>query len=191
MTSNLTLAKPDLLGNIRQIIDQARTQVQQTVNSAMVQAYWHIGRLIVEDEQQGQARAEYGTGLLQQLSQSLTAEYGKGFDITNLRKMRQFYLSFPNRDSVRLDLSWTHYRVLIRLDNETARLWYRQYGLIPLRWRGGRRSLTGWLMTLATIAVGYLDNLTTLRLRSTPPTEGNGIERERIEAAMMQKGGVV
>lgn len=126
MTSNLTLAQPDLLGNIRQVIDQARTQVQQTVNSAMVQAYWQIGRLIVEDEQQGQVRAEYGTGLLQQLSQSLTAEYGKGFDASNLRNMRGFYLAFPNRDTLCHKLSWSHYRTLIRLDNESARQWYMQ-----------------------------------------------------------------
>jgi|GEM_PF-6665510 hypothetical protein len=101
------------------------------------------------------------------------------------------HLCFPNRDSVRLDLSWTHYRTLIRLNNEAARLGYRQSSLIPLRWRGGRRSLTGWLMTLATIAAGCLDALTTPRLRRTPPTEGNGVERERIEAAIMQKGGGV
>ncbi len=98
------------------------------------------------------------------------------------------HLCFPNRDTLCHKLSWSHYRTLMRLDNKSARLWYRQYGLIPLRWRGGRRSLTGWLMTLATIAVGCLDALTTLRLRRTPPTEGNGFERERIEAAMMQKG---
>lgn len=126
MTSNLTYAQPDLLGNIRQIIDQARTQVQQTVNSAMVQAYWHIGRLIVEDEQQGQARAEYGTGLLQQLSQSLTAEYGKGFSVRNLASMRSFYLAFGNLQTLSAKLSWSHYALLIRLDNESARLWYMQ-----------------------------------------------------------------
>lgn len=191
MTSNLTLAQPDLLGNIRQIIDQARTQVQQTVNSAMVQAYWQIGRLIVEDEQQGQVRAEYGTGLLQQLSQSLTTEYGKGFSVRNLASMRSFYLAFGNLQTLSAKLSWSHYALLIRLDNESARLWYMQYGLIPLRCRGGRRSLTGWFMTLATIAVGCLDALTTPRLRRTPPTEGNMSERERLEAAMMQNGGGV
>lgn len=126
MKSKITTSNPHLLGNIRQIIDQARSQIQKTVNSAMVQAYWQIGQLIVEDEQQGQARAEYGSGLLKQLSQSLTAEYGKGFDVSNLRKMRQFYQCFSNRDAVRLDLSWTHYRILLRVENETARQWYMQ-----------------------------------------------------------------
>jgi len=113
-----------LLANISQVIEQARAQVKQTVNSAMVQAYWHIGRLIVENEQQGKVRAEYGKAQLQQLSQQLAAQFGKGFDVTNLRNMRRFYLAFPIRDAVRLELSWTHYRVLIRIDNEQARLWY-------------------------------------------------------------------
>jgi hypothetical protein len=99
----------NLLSDIKQVIEQARTQVKPTVNSAMVQAYWQIGRLIVEDEQQGQTRAEYGKAQLKQLSQVLSQDFGKGFDITNLRNMRRFYMAFPIRDAVRLELSWTHY----------------------------------------------------------------------------------
>lgn len=79
-----------LADSIAAHIAQARAQVRQTVNSAMVQSYWHIGRLIVEDEQQGQQRAEYGKQQLQQLSTALTARLGKGFDVTNLRNMRRF-----------------------------------------------------------------------------------------------------
>lgn len=105
-------------------IEQARGQVRQAVNTAMVQSYWKIGRLIVEDEQQGQQRAEYGKQQLQNLSQLLTDRLGKGFDVTNLRNMRAFYLAFPKRDAVRLELSWTHYRTLLRLDNPAAREWY-------------------------------------------------------------------
>lgn len=115
-----------LLSDIRQIIEQARQRVYQTVNSEMVQAYWHIGRLIVEDEQQGQQRAAYGKQQLQQLSEQLTREFGKGFDASNLRNMRSFYLCFPNRDALRHKLSWTHYRLLIRLENPKAREWYLQ-----------------------------------------------------------------
>lgn len=81
-------------------------------------------RLIVEDEQQGQARAGYGKSLLENLSTSLMAEFGKGFDVRNLRNMRQFYLVFPIRNAVHTELSWTHYRTLIRLGNEQARQWY-------------------------------------------------------------------
>jgi predicted nuclease of restriction endonuclease-like (RecB) superfamily len=115
-----------LLSDIRQIIEQARQRVYQTVNSEMVQAYWHIGRLIVEDEQQGQQRAAYGKKQLQQLSEHLTREFGKGFDASNLRNMRSFYLCFPNRDALRHKLSWTHYRLLIRVENPKSRDWYLQ-----------------------------------------------------------------
>lgn len=122
----LDAANHQLLSDIRQIIEQARQRVYQTVNSEMVQAYWHIGRLIVEDEQQGQQRATYGKQQLQQLSEQLTREFGKGFDASNLRNMRSFYLCFPNRDALRHKLSWTHYRLLIRVENPKAREWYLQ-----------------------------------------------------------------
>lgn len=115
-----------LLQAIRELVQQARQQVARSVNSAMVQTYWHIGRLIVEDEQQGEARAEYGAQQLEQLSTRLTEEFGKGFDVTNLRSMRRFYQAFPIRDAVRPELSWTHYRYLIRLENPSAREWYAQ-----------------------------------------------------------------
>ncbi len=113
-----------LLNNIKTVIEQARTQVKQTVNSAMVQAYWHIGQLIIEDEQQGNVRAEYGKAQLKQLSQQLTAEFGKGFEERNLRNMRRFYLTFEKWNAVRTELSWTHYRILLRVENKHARDWY-------------------------------------------------------------------
>ena len=109
---------------IAEVIAEARQQVRQSVNQHMVQTYWHIGRLIVEQEQQGQERAEYGKRQLQQLSERLQDEYGKGFDVTNLRNMRRFYVAFPIRDALRLELSWTHYRTLLRIDNPNAQQWY-------------------------------------------------------------------
>ncbi len=113
-----------LIDDIRQIVTAARLAVAQTVNSAMVLSYWQVGRLIVEYEQQGQVRAAYGKRQLEQLSQVLKAELGKGFDASNLRNMRQFYLAFPNHDSVSHKLSWTHYRRLIHVANQKARDWY-------------------------------------------------------------------
>ena len=86
--------------------------------------YWGIGQLIVEDEQGGEARPEYGKAVLKDLAKDLTARYGKGFDLTNLRKMRQFYLTFPIRDAVRLELGWTHYRILMKIESLSAREWY-------------------------------------------------------------------
>jgi len=82
--------------------------------------------LIVEHEQQGNARAAYGKQQLQQISKQLTAEFGKGFDVRNLRNMRSFYVVYPNRDAVRTELSWTHYRTLLRVENPKARAWYEQ-----------------------------------------------------------------
>ncbi|OOS01715.1 hypothetical protein B0186_02320 [Canicola haemoglobinophilus] len=122
--NDLQPTQNQLIGNIVKIIQQARSQVRQTVNSAMVQSYWEIGRLLVEDEQQGKERAEYGKYVLKTVSERLTTMFGKGFDERNLRKMRQFYLTFPIRDSVRPELSWTHYRRLIRVENPIARQWY-------------------------------------------------------------------
>lgn len=114
----------NLVGDIAHIIEQARGQVRQAVNFAMVQSYWQIGRLIVEHEQQGETRAAYGKQQLQLLSQQLTERLGKGFDERNLRNMRQFYRIFPNRNAVRSDLSWTHYRTLLKVENPLAREWY-------------------------------------------------------------------
>lgn len=80
----------------------------------MVNSYWSIGKLIVEDEQNGSARAEYGKTVLQKLSEKLTTEFGKGFDESNLRYMRLFYNAFPIRDTLRHELSWSHYRMLLQ-----------------------------------------------------------------------------
>ncbi|MBE0508124.1 MAG: DUF1016 domain-containing protein, partial [Marinospirillum sp.] len=109
---------------IAQVIQQARQQVRQVINQQMVQAYWEIGRLIVEQEQQGQERAEYGKQQLKHLSEQLQSEFGKGFDVGNLRNMRQFYLTFPKHYTACSVLSWSHYRTLMRIENPAARQWY-------------------------------------------------------------------
>lgn len=123
---SMTMPNPRLLTEIRGLIETARQQVVRAVNSSMVQTYWHIGRLIIEDEQQGEARAAYGKQQLLRLSQELTKEFGKGFDVTNLRNMRRFYEAFPNRETVSPELSWSHYNHLSRIENPEARAWYQQ-----------------------------------------------------------------
>ncbi|AWY42291.1 DUF1016 family protein [Pseudomonas putida] len=113
-----------LLGNIGELIRQARQTVLRTVDTVQVQTYWQIGRHIVEFEQAGARRAGYGKQLLAKLAKTLTADFGKGFDASNLRYMRLFYQAFPICDALRHELSWTHYRRLLRVDSESARLWY-------------------------------------------------------------------
>ena len=110
-----------LYDSIRQVLESARNNTYRAVNFAMVQAYWQIGRLIAEDEQNGEHRAEYGKKVLAELAERLTRDFGKGFDARELRKMRQFYFSFPKWDALRPELSWTHYRLLLRVENPEAR----------------------------------------------------------------------
>ena len=117
---------PPLLDSLRGLILQARQQAVRSVNAVQVQTYWQIGRHIVEFEQQGQARASYGQRLLPQLGQALSREFGRGFDERNLRNMRAFFQSFPIWNAVRSELSWTHYRLLLRVDAPQAREWYMQ-----------------------------------------------------------------
>jgi predicted nuclease of restriction endonuclease-like (RecB) superfamily len=101
---------------VRDILDRARSYVYTQVNFAMVQAYWEIGRIIVEEEQKGKRRAEYGKKLIKNLSERLTRDYGRGFNVTNLNRMRQFYLIFEKGASLRHQLTWTHYKILLKLD---------------------------------------------------------------------------
>jgi hypothetical protein len=101
---------------VREILIQARARVWQAVNAEMVAAYWSVGRLIVNEEQQGNVRAEYGRGLIKELSARLTADFGKGYDQSNLWNMRAFYLAYPILDAVRRELSWTYYRLLIKIE---------------------------------------------------------------------------
>ena len=128
--SNSAAIPEILIDTIASIIEQARHHVRQSVNSAMVQSYWEIGRLIVEHEQQGEKRAAYGKAQLQHISTQLSARLGKGFDVTNLRNMRSFYLAFPIRETVSLELSWSHYNRLSRIANPEARQWYVQETLM-------------------------------------------------------------
>ena len=101
-----------------------RRKAYQNSNAILLQMYWQIGHLIVEDEQHGNSKAQYGKAVLKNLAQQLTIEFGKGFDESNLRNIRQFYLAFPIRDAVRHELSWTHYRIISRLDAEDLRNQY-------------------------------------------------------------------
>ena len=124
-----------LFNSIKEIILQARQRVYRMVNSSLLDTYWQIGYQIVENEQDGNARADYGKGVLKNLATQLTVEFGKGFDDSNLRNMRSFYLAFPIRDTLRHELSWSHYRLLCRLDSESKRQYYLNES-IACNWNG-------------------------------------------------------
>src|SRR5450830_502408 len=113
--------KTDFVNEIKQILEQARNKAYSAVNSAMVSAYWLIGKRIVEEEQQGEARAAYGERILQILSTELSSEFGKGFSYANLRNFRQFYLTYPNPEicyTLCSKLTWSHNRLIMRVENE-------------------------------------------------------------------------
>ncbi len=113
MGKKMLMLTDGIYSEIRKTILEARHHVYTAVNSAMVQTYWNIGRIIVEHEQEGKERAEYGTGLLKNLAQRLTDEFGRGFTEHNLRNMRTFYQKFPKWHTVRAELSWSHYRLYV------------------------------------------------------------------------------
>ncbi len=126
-----------LYTSIKEIIKNARSKVHRAVNTAMVDAYWYIGKVLVDEEQQGKHRAEYGKQLIEDVSRRLTAEFGKGFSAQNLWNMRLFYQKFSSLrrelsvdeggeilSALRRELSWTHYKALLRVENPQACIWY-------------------------------------------------------------------
>lgn len=124
MSKKPKIQKNECYLKIKSILDEARQNVYRHVNSVMVQAYWNIGQLIVEEEQKGKERAEYGRKLIANLSQNLKEEFGTGFSEQSLWNMRQFYLYFPILSALRRELSWTHYKILLRVDKQNAREFY-------------------------------------------------------------------
>lgn len=119
----VNIQNDDLYIAVSSVLRNARQTAYRAVNFTMVMSYWEIGRLITEDELKWE-RAEYGKQVLKKLSQRLSDEFGKGFDESNLRYMRLFFKAFPICDTLRHELSWSHYRRLLSVDNEKARLWY-------------------------------------------------------------------
>lgn len=113
-----------LLVSVKEIIIKAKGVAYKSTNTILLNMYWEIGRVIVEDEQGGKVKAGYGKAVLKNLGRQLTIEFGKGFDERNLNNIRAFYLSFPIWNAVRTELSWTHYRILSRIEDEALRLQY-------------------------------------------------------------------
>ena len=125
---NITVSqsKDNFYTQIKTILQSARDRAYTQVNFIMVEAYWTIGQQIVEEEQRGEDRAKYGLYLIKDISKRLTEDFGKGFSQQSIRNMRQFYSSFPIRSTLWSELSWSHYKLIIRLKDERAREWYMQ-----------------------------------------------------------------
>ncbi|AEW86351.1 putative nuclease [Flavobacterium columnare ATCC 49512] len=118
------LSNPTIITDIKSLISNARTSAIKAVDYQRTLLYWHIGERIFNEEQQGKDRADYGEYLIKYLSEQLQPEFGSGFSYRELHRYRQFYRTFPIVDSLRTQLSWTHYRTLIRIDNEDKREYY-------------------------------------------------------------------
>ncbi len=129
MAENAPTPYRDIYSEIKKTLLLSRSQAYSAVNHAMVQAYWHIGRIIVEHEQNGSLRADYGKGVLQEVSERLQKEFGTGFSVRNLQQMKKFYVLFPNTNALRSQLTWTHYRALLRVEDDRARNWYMEESL--------------------------------------------------------------
>ena len=127
----------DFYNKVANLLKEARKSVVQTVNKTMVYTYFEIGRMIVEEEQNGKERAEYGKQILKELSKHLISSFGKGFSATNLKQMRQFYLTYSKSQTLsdkleqyNFQLSWSHYLKLMRINNEDERMFYEKEAYI-------------------------------------------------------------
>lgn len=126
MTKELTLQEDNLLQKIRTILRNAKADIAKSINNTVIGAYWLVGKYIVEFEQGGNTRAEYGKGLLKTLSASLIPDFGNSFNVSNLQRMRQFYIRFQNCDTLCHNLSWSHYRALLSVKDDAAMNYYLQ-----------------------------------------------------------------
>lgn len=166
MADNRILPYQDIYSEIKEALLRSRSQAYSAVNFAMVQAYWHIGRIIVEHEQNGSLRADYGKGILQEVSERLQQEFGTGFSVRNLQQMKKFYVTFQNANALRSQLTWTHYRALLKVENEAARDWYMEE-CIRSGWSS--RQLERQISTL------YYDRLLASREKSPVVAEANAL----------------
>lgn len=124
MEKDIEMKNEDIYSNVKNILTNARKKAYSAVNFAMVEAYWNVGKMIVENEQNGNKQSGYGEYLIKFLSKRLTKDFGSGFNATNLKYMRQFYISFPIGHALRDQLSWTHYRLLLKIKDESKKKFY-------------------------------------------------------------------
>ena len=124
--TDITVNENSLIESIKKIIITSRKNIVRSVNTEMLSAYWNIGKLIVEDEQKNQERAQYGEQTLKTISKRLTAELGSGFSLTNLKAMRKFFLIYRKGQTLSDQLSWSHYCELLTISDENKRSFYEK-----------------------------------------------------------------
>jgi predicted nuclease of restriction endonuclease-like (RecB) superfamily len=115
-----------LVSQIKELLDKSRSAIAHEINNAHVKTYWEIGRIIVEYEQKGNIKAEYGKQLLRELSKRLISELGRGFSVSNLQFMRRFYLEYQIQQTLSVKLSWSHYCELLIVSDKDKRAFYEQ-----------------------------------------------------------------
>ena len=174
---------PQLVQHLRELIASARRQALRAVDAIQVRTCWEIGRHIVQFEQHGADRASDGARLIPRLAETLTAEFGRGSDASNLCYMRLFYQAFPICDALRHELSWTHYRALLRVETEAARLWYMNEAA-DQNW--STRALDRQIGTLGRALFRAPRKRTTLRqqIQTRPAIRGSAEGRARKRTAM-------
>lgn len=116
----------ELIEKISELVTKSRNQIARTINTTIVNTYWTVGKYIVEYEQKGKVRADYGSELMKALSRELSAKLGKGFSRSNLQNMRTFYLNYPKSQTPSGKLSWSHYCILLEVSNKQARQFYEK-----------------------------------------------------------------
>ncbi len=120
----MEILENNFYNSIKNILQGARSNAYRQINFVMVEAYWRIGQQIVEEEQRGKERAEYGKALIKELSKQLTGDFGKGFSKRNIYNMKKLYLAFPKMQTLSAQLTWSHYTLLLRVEDTQAREWY-------------------------------------------------------------------
>ncbi len=135
MEDKSPILRNQFVQDVKKIIVQARSNAVRSVDFCRVQMYWSIGRRILEEEQEGKERAEYGAYLLKNLAKTIEPEFGSGFSVRVLEQCRQFYRTFPIANALRSQLNWYQYRLLIQIDDEDKRLFY-EYESVNNAWTG-------------------------------------------------------
>lgn len=127
LNNNMHSYHKTLIVDIKTIINNGISEAYEAVNYSVIKTYWNIGKRIIEEEQNGKSRAQYGKEIINALSNELISEFGKGYNERNLRYYRQFYLMFPEQsiwNACVPNLTWTHFRLLLRVKDDDARFWY-------------------------------------------------------------------